>query len=573
MASGLTRYNNCPYFIQYAILKYVKINGDFIMSKIVYPIQNCRENLSHAILLKVLNTIRDKVIEYNEKNNTEVKFVIFIDKESFNSDALFTNKYYTTYLEFRVYNNIVPGYTTCIEDLSIETFDKQFETAIKEIVYYVKHIGLSKYLSKINDIELSFAYVARRYLEKTEPFKKIIEGNAFKVIKRFPKYDFVWNVAKDVKKFNANKLVKHGKKVYWANVCKYDINSSFWSIPMTEYTGMNPKRLSGAVLEKEGLDLDDVKKYYMVKENMYFAKIKINKTFYSKPNRVDWLDIFNVDLSDEMWVTNVEIEDILDTYELSMDDIELLDFYILEKVPFLPTQKEFYKELHRVKAIAKSNNDTLLKNCLKAIGHCLHGFAIGNWFTDKYNKDAYYGNIKKPFHKYKDYRKPADVFLTPIDSLYFYSYARQHLLKILELFGNRYYFDTDSIVTERNNEAVKAYNEWVNNKYIKMGCDPKDYTHDGHTIGYLELEEECENFCHLSPKFYLWTHDNKLHSTTAGYEKNSIAKVVEKVSGKIGKDALQWFIKPENSIFDVGYISNGSKYIKNLYNKEKSLLN
>ena len=141
------------------------------------------------------------------------------------------------------------------------------------------------------------------------------------------------------------------------------------------------------------------------------------------------------------------------------------------------------------------------------------------------------------------------------------------------MFGNRYYFDTDSIVTERNNEAVKAYNEWVNNKYIKMGCDPKDYTHDGHTIGYLELEEECENFCHLSPKFYLWTHDNKLHSTTAGYEKNSIAKVVEKVSGKIGKDALQWFIKPENSIFDVGYISNGSKYIKNLYNKEKSLLN
>ena len=205
MASGLTRYNKAHYFNQYAILKYVKINGNFIMSKIIYPEQNCRENLSHATLLNVLNTIRDKVIEYNKEHNSEVKFVIFIDKESFNSDALFTNEYYTTYFEFRVYNNIVPGYTTCIEDLSIETFDKQFETAIKEIVYYVKHIGLSKYISKINDIELSFAYVARRYLEKTESFKRIIKDNVVSIIKRFPKYDFVWNVAKDVKKFNANK--------------------------------------------------------------------------------------------------------------------------------------------------------------------------------------------------------------------------------------------------------------------------------------------------------------------------------------------------------------------------------
>ena len=77
MASGLTRKGLCPWFKQYAILKYVKINGDFIMSKIIYPEQNCRENLSHATLLNVLNTIRDKVIEYNEKHKSEVKFVIF----------------------------------------------------------------------------------------------------------------------------------------------------------------------------------------------------------------------------------------------------------------------------------------------------------------------------------------------------------------------------------------------------------------------------------------------------------------------------------------------------------------
>lgn len=566
MASGLTRKGPAHHFIQYAILQCVNLNNTFITAQIIYPVQNQRDRLSYENLIKVMNTIRDKVIEYNTEHESDAKFIIYLDNESYNSDAIFSDEYYTTYFDFRIYNKIVPGYTTCLKDLKIETFDKQFETAIKEILYYVRTVGHSCFLSKIGDNEVSFAYTARRWLEHNEPFKAILKKNSSKSIKRFPKYDFVWEVARDVKKFNANKLVKHGKAVKWVDVCKYDINSSFWSIPMTEYTGTRPKKIkfNEHGVTKEGFDLEDIKKYYMVKENMYFAKIKIDKTIYTKSNKVDWLDIFGINFSEGLWVTNVEIEDMLDTYEISLDDIELLDFYILEKVPFLPTQREFYEQLHKQKSVAKSNKDELLKNCLKIIGHCLHGFAIGNWFTEEYNDEYYYKMLRNAF---TPYAKNANLFLTPIDSMYFYSYARQHLLKILDLFKDNFYFDTDSVVAPYCEENIKKYNEWINEKYANMGLDSKNYTYDGHTIGYLELEEKCENFCHLSPKFYLWTHDNKLHSTTAGFNKNSIAKSIEKTSGKFGKDALQWFINQKYLTLNVGYISNGKEYVLHTYRK------
>ena len=102
-----------------------------------------------------------------------------------------------------------------------------------------------------------------------------------------------------------------------------------------------------------------------------------------------------------------------------------------------------------------------------------------------------------------------------------------------------------------------------------MGLDPKDYTHDGHTMGYLELEEECDNFCHLSPKFYLWVNNGNLRSTTAGYAKNSIAQKIEEVSGLKGTDALKWFCNQDYVNLKIGYISDGKKYIKNNFEYKK----
>lgn len=574
MSSILKVYNKAQHFNEYAVIQYVKINDVFITSQIVYPKYNKKQRLLHSDLISILNLIRERAKEsceyYEEKLNIThpIRFVIYIDKESFNADDIFINPYYTEYIEFRIYNDIVPGYTTCIKDLSLDTFDEQLDLAVKEIRYYVKNIGIKNYTDRIGDIKLSFAYTARRFLEKNKPFKDVLKDNAKDIFKRFPDYNFVWEVSKNVKQFNANKLVQHGRSLIWKKVYKYDINSSFWVIPMTEYTGINPQKIEIVDgLTKDGFTLDEIKDMYMKSGEMYFAKIKIDKLIFVKDNIPDWLYMFDIDLeTNDMWVTNVEVEDILNTYDITLDDICLIEFYKLTKVPFLGTQRQFYKLLHQQKSIAKNNSDELLKNCLKVIGHCLHGFAIGNWFTDEYNFMAY---DKIPLRLFGRYPKQADGFLTPIDSLYFYSYARQHLIKLLTLFKTKYYFDTDSIVAEPDDEALKAYNEWIDSKYKSMSLNPQDYTHDGHTIGYLELEEECDNFCYLSPKFYIWTHNNKLYSTTAGYQKNSIADKIEEVSGLTGNSALQWFLNQEYVELNLGYISDGERYIENIFHYQK----
>ena len=146
----LTRYHNAPYYNQYAILQYVRINDVYVTSQIIHtkyisphlkdkitPTKDTRMVFkNHNNMVTHINAIRNAVKEYWDSMNEEdvaPRFVIFIDKESYNSHPMFTNEYYTECIEFRVYNAIVPGYTTCIPDLSINTFNKQLEMAIKEI--------------------------------------------------------------------------------------------------------------------------------------------------------------------------------------------------------------------------------------------------------------------------------------------------------------------------------------------------------------------------------------------------------------------------------------------------------
>ena len=570
----LTRYKCSKYFNQYAILQYVKVDGRYITSQIIYPRSVNRARFkNHNDLQTHLESLRDAIREYEaslKKDTILPKFVIYLDRESYSADSIFQNERYSKYIDFRIYNDIVPGYTTCIPDLSIESFDRQLETAIKEIIYYVNHIGLAEYIDKVlikqTDGEtkyqtVSFAYISRRFLERDKEFAPIVSKMAYRNINysRYPSYDFVRKVVPDIKRFNANRLVRHGDEVRWRNVCKYDIDSSFWAITTTEYTGRNPRivEVDEWVLTKRGDKLSDNVRN---PNYMYFAKIRIKALLMPKEHKCDWLAVFKLDLSKKsMYLSNVEVQDILNTYEVTIDDIIIEEVYLLEKTPFTDEQRKFYQTLHRRKAKAKQDGDILLKTCLKIIGHSLHGYAIGNWFTDQDNLSAYLNIATIPK---KGSRHYANHLLTPIDSMYFYSYARSHLLKILDLFGDNFYYDTDSIVTEKNDEALKAYNEWIDSKYHAMKLNPKDYTHDGHTMGYLELEEVCDNFCHLSPKFYLWTHDGKLHSTTAGFLKDSIADKIEEVSGLKGTEALKWFCSQDYVNLDMGYISNGEKYVK-----------
>lgn len=570
----LTRYKSSKYFTQYAILQYVQVDDTYITSQIIYPKSNGHIRFkNHNGLQTHLESLRDAIRDYEaslKKDTILPKFVIYIDKESYSANAIFQHERYSKYIDFRLYNDIVPGYTTCIPDLSIESFDRQLETAIKEIIYYVNHIGLVDYLDKVPIRQtngetkyqtVSFAYIGRRFLEKDKEFRPIVSKMACRNVNhsRYPSYDFVREVVPDIKNYNANKLVCHGNEVRWRNVCKYDIDSSFWAIATTEYTGRNPRKVEVDEYgwTKKGDKLSDI---VINKNKMYFAKIKVNIPLIPKEHKCDWLSVFKLNLSDKsMYLSNVEVQDILATYKVTIDDFIIEEFYLLEKEPFTAEQRKFYLTLHRRKAKAKQNGDILLKTCLKIIGHSNHGYSIGNWFTNQDNLRAYLNIATIPK---KGSRHYANHLLTPIDSMYFYSYARSHLLKILDLFGDNFYYDTDSIVTEKNDEALKAYNEWIDSKYHAMGLDPKDYTHDGHTMGYLELEEVCDNFCHLSPKFYLWTNNGKLHSTTAGYLKDSIADKIEEVSGLKGTDALKWFCNQDYVNLDMGYISNGEKYVK-----------
>lgn len=592
----LTRYYNSPYFNQYSILQYVRINDVYVTSQIIhtkYISPHLKDKITstkdtrmvfknHNNMVTHINAIRNAVKEYWDSMNEEdvvPRFVIFIDKESYNSHPMFTNEYYTECIEFRVYNAIVPGYTTCIPDLSINTFNKQLEMAIKEIIYYVNSIGLINYIDKIvikakaedgtKKIQnVSFAYASRRWLEKDTEFKDIVKhiANTNMLRNRYPDYNFVRECIPDIKQFNANKLVCHGKEIRFKKVCKYDIDSSFWVNPCIEYTGQNPRKVQ---VDEYGLtkDGDTLLDIITEPDSMYIAKIRINDLLIAKDDKVNWIELFNIDLINQsMYVTNVEIHDILNTYNIKLEDIELEEVYMLERTPFTTAQRDFYKQLHKRKAEAKQNGETLLKMCLKVIGHSLHGYALGNWFTEQDNLKAYLSisTINK-----RGKRSYANHLLTPIDSMYLYSYSRSHLLKILDLFGDNFYYDTDSIVTEPNDKALKAYNEWIDSKYKAMGLDSKDYTHDGHTMGYLELEEVCDNFCHFSPKFYLWTNNGKLHSTTAGYLKDSIADKIEEISGLKGTDALKWFIEQKYIKLDLGYISNGKKYIKSNFEYKK----
>lgn len=577
----LTRYKNSNYFNQYAILQYVRINDTYITSQIIYPMSNSRIRFeNHNDLNTHLTALRNAIKEYEvglKKDKIMPKFVVYIDKESYASHPIFKNERYSDYIDFRVYNNIVPGYTTCIPDLSINSFNKQLETAIKEIIYYVKNIGLVDYTDKVvirqskNSLEyqtVSFAYTSRRFLEKDVEFKPIVSRMAYKNINKFryPSYDFVRKVVPDIKNFNANKLVCHGDNVRWKNVCKYDIDSSFWAISTTEYTGKNPRKIEVDEfgITKKGETLLDI---ISNKNNMYFAKIRINSLLIPKEHKCNWLAVFDLDLSNKsMYLSNVEVNDILDTYDVTIDDFIIEELYLLEKTPFTDEQRKFYQTLHKRKAKAKQDGDNLLKTCLKVIGHSLHGYALGNWFTDEDNLRAY---LNMATMRKKGSKHIANHLLTPIDSMYLYSYARSHLLKILDLFGDNFYYDTDSIVTTKNDKALREYNEWIDSKYHAMGLDSKDYTHDGHTMGYLELEEVCDNFCHLSPKFYLWTNNGKLHSTTAGYLKDSIANKIEEVSGLKGTEALKWFCNQDYVNLDIGYISDGVKYIKSNFEYKK----
>ena len=530
------------------------------------------------IVIEMLSDLNNKAENafVDSKFKNPAKFVVFINA----SMAEFLPKY--DFLEYIIYDKILPDYSVLFENVDKET-SKEFITKIADqIEYFVPTVNLSNFPNGEN---ASFASLARRWMGAT--YSDIVNTEtAYKTRRRHPNFTILKYRLANLKKYNTNNIVKRESTYEIVHDCiKLDINSSFWVIPMIYETGI--KYLPAG---NKYIDLDN--------EKGYIVKIKFkHKPTVINPNFPDWLvchdmylDCYN---NDYMTITKPTWECLKFTYGITQDDVIILNDdnynYIVRTAPFLDEQRELYRRLHERKAIAKQEKNELLKQIIKIIGHCLHGFALGNWFA----AEAFYTNAVEDETKellarqwYKDtwvtirdaqYRS-CDMMLTAYDATMMYEWAKYHELKLISLFDTVYYYDTDCVVvpdTEENREKIKEYNEWIKQLYAQNELNYLDYTHDGHTIGFLELEAEYDAFYYTTGKEYFYVMNDKLYSTTAGYAKNIVAKHIEDDSGLTGLDALEWLVHHPEYETPMFFIQNGTgisfttfkhhKYEKGLY--------
>ena len=174
--------------------------------------------------------------------------------------------------------------------------------------------------------------------------------------------------------------------------------------------------------------------------------------------------------------------------------------------------------------------------------------------TDQYNGWWY--------RKDRPLRYPGDMIYSYADSLMMYENARHNIIKLILLCKQNgipvIYTDTDCVVvpdTEKMSLVCKEYNNYITKLYEEKGLDIKEFTHSGHTIGFLEYEIHYDKFVFEHGKFYLFEIDGKLHSTTAGFPKDMLANKLEEYTGLKGMDAYLKFPKEKNLF--LGYVNSG----------------
>ena len=523
------------------------------------------------VIETALDNIITKVKAFND-NCTHIdihKMVVFI-----NETALpFVPE--SEYLEYIIYDDLLPNFTKLVPALDKSVARYMLDIASQQLEFYIDKIGLNHFPR--GDYATKSG-LARRYLAAVYP--DIVNKNlAYKVRKNHPKYNIVYNFLRYLKPYGANAIMsRKSPKEIIRNCIKLDINSSFWAVPMIHETGIYYKHLPNYCK----IDLD--------KKEGFIAIIKFTEEGYKKiqkpkGNLPHWLLMYKYDdligtfLSDEMVIVKPTWEDLKFTYGITKDDVKIVKSIDVFTAPFLKEQRELYKRLHHDKAIAKNNKDELTMQTIKTTGHCLHGYHLGNWFTEV-DGSEWYENLWG-YHPKEDpaaYR-PYDMILNTYDAVMMYEYARYHILRIIDLFDTVYYYDTDCVVvpdTEENREKIKEYNEWIKSLYAQNELNYLDYTHDGHTIGFLELEAKYDAFYYTTGKEYFYIkNDGKLYSTTAGYAKNIVAKHIEDDSGLTGLDALEWLVHHPEYETPMFFIQNGTgisfttfkhhKYEKGLY--------
>ena len=555
MELTLKHYNNV-FFEQYIILycMYASKTKKFMSVSIKNePNKKYFYYSNPQVVADAINELIQGVKVFND-NCTHIdihKMVVFINETALpylpDSD----------YLEYIIYDDLLPNYSKIIPSYDNSIARCMLDTVAEQIEFYIAKIGLNHFPR--GDYATKSG-LARRYLGAVYP--DIVNRDlASKVRKRHPKYNIVYNFLRHLKPYGANAIMsRKSSKEIIRNCIKLDINSSFWSVPMIHETGAYYKHLPNYCK----IDLD--------KKEGFIAIIKFTEEGYKKiqepkGNLPHWLLMYKYDdligtlLSDEMVIVKPTWEDLKFTYGITKDDVKIVKAIDVFTTSFLEEQRELYKRLHHDKAIAKNNKDELTKQTIKTIGHCLHGYHLGNWFTEV-DGNEWYSNLWG-YHPKEDpvtYR-PYDMILNTYDAVMMYEYARYHILRIINLFDTVYYYDTDCVVvpdTEENREKIKEYNEWIKQLYAQNELNYLDYTHDGHTIGFLELEAKYDAFYYTTGKEYLYVMDDKLYSTTAGYAKNIVAKHIEDDSGLAGLDALEWLVQHPEYETPLIFLKNGT---------------
>lgn len=504
------------------------------------------------VFLALLNNLNEVADDTNIAFKTKKKkqqLCVFVNKACVNFLPDYDN------IRYIVYDKILYEYTNRI-DIN-DTFKNIALTKInkisKEINYYIDKIGLVKFPKSDH---ATFATLARRSEENRYP--DLINYNVAKeyYMKRELNFELIQDYITPLKKYNANNLVSRDSSYEVIHDCmKIDINSSFVLTPMVYKTHLN----SAFKTYNKRLNLDDNTNPYLALIKVPTYKLKVIDDRY--PN---WLTMttkrWNKKKVPYIPVTNITWEDIKFTYGLTKDDVEVVNYVEGRWNYYSCYQQQVYLKEHENKAYYKQHHMKYEKQISKTATYSMHGNALNNQITNEGNEDYY--RYRKSTPCLKDH--PADGFLTTYDATLMYENARHHLLKLISLFDTIYYYDTDCVVvpnTKENKLKVEEYNNWIKELYSSVKKNWQEYTHDNHTIGFAEVEEEYDAFYYISGKQYFYVCDNKLHSITAGFEADTVADKICKDSQLEGEEALKWLINQTSYECNFEFYDNGSTNI------------
>lgn len=474
-----------------------------------------------------------------------------------------------THIKLCVFNNLITDYTSYrppMEKYNIYMDMKQFKICCDQILFYTQYLPTSCLRDTYDDEDIkgnrTSAGIARELLDKWYGVKgvfidKSIKNLAKNNFHKVPYYDFFKEVVRKNMEFNASSvLCRNTANSETYNINKWDINSSYLSILWTRETGGRPKYVHE---KKTRQELNNFKSHYLNSNKIFFAKVYIKTiVHFTKPE----LDIFKTSeinyMGKPIIINHIQWELLMKYSDLNMDDIEIIKYWECTKIPFLPEQKEIIIDLHKRKAVAKSEGNEIMKHTIKVVTYSGHGYGVGKWYDKVEGEDAY----MKLWYKGIPYGY-ARRFYTCIDSLILYTGAAARLYDAIAHLDKVTYYDADMVCIPAE---LDYQMEEINNKFLEdlkaAGINPEELTHSGHTIGLFEKEAEYECFYNLGPKMYFYVEKGKAHlgSTTAGYPKNLIAHAIEEKSQLIGYDALKWFIEQDEfeiTVKDnIGYLYN-----------------